>query len=244
MFSVPASPYNSLPQQLYGGWTTGVTSDTATAAAAGWDKSGSKYFQDTKWASMAEKYAVDPETRDLAAHIRAISKNVLKEARAAAKTGDPAALGWIADYNNAAKNTRTKLRLPPLSYASKQAIWNKFAALPWKPDFNDETKAWFALASRAPYISAPEVPGLLPADVNPFVSSSAKYALPDRMSMDTRKLLALARGSQAVETVKAAQAAYDAAIANGATLQGALAIARSILPTFTIRARTVGNLGS
>lgn len=247
MFSVTSSPYNSLPRQLYGGWTTEITPNTADSTAAGWDDDGSQYFQDTKWASMAEKYATDPGTRDLAAHIRAISKGVLKNKRELAKTGDADALGWLAAYNAAAKNTRTKLRLPPLSYASKNAIWKKFQDLKWA-NFNDPTKAWFALASRAPYVSAPTVPGLTPADVNPFVTRNATYAIPDKMSLGTRELLALARSGNAIGTAQAAaQAAaqaYATAITQGATPLAALNIARSIDPTYNPpNVRQLGNVG-
>lgn len=248
MFSVASSPYNSLPRQLYGGWTTNITPDTADATAAGWNADGSQYFQDTKWASMAEKYATDPGTRDLAAHIRAISKNVLKNKRALAKAGDASALGWVAAYNAAAKNTRSKLRLPPLSYASKNTIWNKFRNLRWNDDFSDPTRAWFALASRAPYISAPTVPGLAPADIKPFVTSSASYALPEKMSLSTRELLALARSGNAIGTAEAASQAaaqaYAAALATpGGNAMIATQIARSIDPTFNPPVQQLGNVG-
>lgn len=236
MFSVTSSPYNSLPRQLYGGWTTGITSDTADAAAAGWNADGAQYFKDTKWASMAEKYAVDPKYRDLAAHIRKISKDVLKGQRALAKTGDPGAVQWMAAYNRAAKNIRSKLRLPPLTYGQKEAVWDRFSKLGWKDDFDETTRSWFTLASRAPYVATPSITGVTPQMAAEFVAPSATYAAPSKMSLSTRQLLALARGNKAIGTVAAeaaankalqqvAQNAYTAAISYGIPEAQARAIA-------------------
>ena len=227
-----------MPRQLYGGWATAVTPQS-TYASTGWDADGAQYYKDTKWASMAEKYALDPAERDLASHIRVLSKDVLKNKRAAAKAGDLTAASWLAGYNRAAKNIRSKMRLPHISWQNKESVWNTFKDLAWNDDYDDGTKAWFALASRAPYISAPAIEGVAPAEAARFVAASNAYELPSKLSVDTRRLLSLARRGRAIspQTLESGltatqQAVYNAAVANGASPQAATIIANTVGQTW------------
>lgn len=232
MFSLAAKPFNSKRRQLYGGWTTALNANS-TLDNSGWQNDGAKYFRDTKWASMAEKYATDPRDRDLAATIRSLSKGVLKSVRTRARAGDGGALGWLADYNRAAKNTRSKLRMSSLPSAKRSAVWRKFLSTPWNDNFDNNTKLWLTMANRAPYGAAPTLPqGYAVPDVDDFVSGLA-YAPPSKLTLETRRALARAR-SGTYETYLRALSAFNDNIMGGMDVPVALAAARRIDPTFEV----------
>lgn len=240
MFSVGATPFNSRKRQLYGGWASGVNKEsTEQAAVKAWEDSPAQFVRDTKWASMAEKYAFDPDDRDNALRIRGFSKGFLSAKRAAAKSGDGAALSWLSGYNSANRLIRSPYKLSSLSPTAKDAIWAKFQGLPWNPDgLADADRMFLQLANRAPFGSAPALPrGVDVPLMDEFVDEELNYYRPGKLSSGTRRLLGQARRGNVIlssesnlalrnQAKAAALAAYQAAKAGGGSDQLAYTIAQ------------------
>ena len=235
MFSVGASPFNSSSRQLYGGWASNVKADTTVKqAVTGWEADPTAFVQDTKWASMAERYALDPDDRDLAAKIRVYSKGFLSGKRKLAKDGNGAALTWLAGYNGANRLIRSPYKLSSLSPEAKQLVWSRFQGLGWNPKgLADGERMFLQLANRAPFGSAPALPAGLNVDgLGDFVDAGLNYYKPGKLSAATRRLLGQARrGTVTPNADVAAQvrantlAVYNQALANGATLDTATSLA-------------------
>lgn len=239
MFSVGATPFNSRKRQLYGGWASGVNAaSTEAAVLKSWEDSPAQFVRDTKWASMAERYAFDPDDRDNAVRIRGFSKGFLSAKRAAAKTGDGAALSWLSGYNSANRLIRSPYKMSSLSPTAKDAIWAKFQGLAWNPQgLADADRMFLQLANRAPFGSAPTLPrGVDVPLLDEFVDEELNYYRPGKLAPATRRLLGQARRGNVTLTSEsnmqlrnqaktAALAAFQTAKAGGANDQLAFNIA-------------------
>ena len=206
MFSVGASPYNSLGRQIYGGWAaTSTAADTEDTLKTAFEADPVRFFKDAKWASMAEKFSLNPADRELASHIRKGSAGILKKMRQEAAKGNMAAVQWVMGYNSAAGKVRNKYRLSSLSPSQKQTIFNRFTQdVHWTDDaggLGDNYRMWLALANRAPFESMPLLPrgiGAVP-DQAAFVLPNAQYALPAKLTAEEKLALAQARYGKAME---------------------------------------------
>ena len=204
MFSVGASPFNSRGRQIYGGWAAAARAGMKPEdLQAGYRGDALNFFKDSKWASMAERYSLNPADRELASLIRKASNGVLKAARQQAKNGDMAAVRWLMAYNSAAGKVRNKYRLSSLSPTQRQAIFNRFASIPWNNTDDgqpDSLRMWFAMANRAPFERIPAIPegiGAVPDTAN-FVLQNPAYALPAKLSATEKLALARARYGDAL----------------------------------------------
>ena len=209
MFSVGARPFNSRRRQLYGGWASGIKADTTEAQAlARWDRLPDDFVADTKWASMAEKYALDPATRDIASNIRSFSKGYLAGKRELYKKGDPKGVVWIRGYNAAQKGIRSKYKLSSLSPGQKDAIWQRFVDMPFGK-LSDEQALYLQMANRAPLMAKPKLPLDVTGSTN-FVLDDPSYALPSKLDVATRTRLAQARRGPIMSKADAADAIFRA----------------------------------
>ncbi len=209
MFSVGARPFNSRRRQLYGGWTTPLKANTSEAdALARWNGKAADFVADTKWASMAEKYALDPATRDIASNIRALSKGFLAGKRKKFKEGDDAAVMWIRGYNAAQKGIRSKYKLNALTAAQKDAIWDNFVDIPFG-NLSDGNALYLQLANRAPLMAQPKLP-IEVAGASDFILSDPSYKLPSKLDVTTRTRLANARRGNILTRAQAADAIFRA----------------------------------
>lgn len=155
MFSVSASPYNSVPRQLYGGWTLsdigmGNVFDTRNwdAIAAQYQAAPEKLYRDSKWASMAMKYSPIPDDARRAKAIRGLLKGRLPEFRK-----DPA---FKTAYAAALAGRRSPAKKPPLPGAAKVALWSKFLQLDEDPrKLTRDELVWLSMAGKAPFTAAP-----------------------------------------------------------------------------------------
>lgn len=235
MFSVGARPFNSRRRQLYGGWAANIDANTDEATAlAGWDASPAAFVQDTKWASMAERYAFDPDERDLASTIREYSKGYLSGKRTAAKNGDGTAMSWLDRYNKANKVIRSPFKMSSLSASQKDAIWSRFKNMAWNPaGLTNAERMFLQLSNRAPFGRSPTLPeGVAVPGLTDFVDDDLMYTRPGRLSAAQRRYLGRARRGELLDPTDYARnmavQAYRSAISNGANAQAALAIAQSV----------------
>lgn len=156
MFSVSASPYNSLPRQLYGGWLLSDIGNSADIFNTNrWDEFAGRYqaspeklYRDSKWATMAMKYSPDPDDARRAKAIKAILKGRLPEFRK-----NPA---FKSAYALALAGRRSPAKKPPLPGASKVALWRKFLELNGDAEaLTNDDRVWLSMASKAPFTAAP-----------------------------------------------------------------------------------------
>lgn len=241
MFSVGARPFNSRRRQLYGGWTSGIKANTTeTQARARWDALADDFVADTKWASMAEKYALDPATRDIASNIRSFSKGYLAGKRDLYKKGDPSAIVWIRGYNAAQKGIRSKYKLSSLSPGQKDAIWQRFVDMPFGK-LTDEQALYLQMANRAPLMASPKLPLDVTGSSN-FVLDDPSYALPTKLDVGTRTRLSQARRGPIVPAYDAALAVFNAVYDPQArNIDEAVQAARQLLPNFEPPPESMGD---
>lgn len=185
MFSVGASPYNSLDRQLFGGWTTAGlnTADFLQAAAQRmdddrWDAvdrllpSAGAAYQAAKWANLALKYAGDVNTRQKAKAIREAMKGFVRHKRAT----DP---DWKKAYATALAHVRSPYHKPSLSSQSRDQLWRMFERLPYA-QITNPGKLFLSMLGDAPYTGRPRGP--LPNSIEdmmvsgPYTSLTSKPA--------------------------------------------------------------------
>lgn len=158
MFSVGASPYNSMGRQLYGGWTSPGNADLWTQIAGTADDVGrealidqnfnaAEIFQASKWANLAARLSTDPGERAMARVIKRALKGYVGKSR----RESPA---FRAAYAAALANVRSPWRKPPLPRTSRATLWNFFKQIPWE-GITGPQKAFISMASKAPYTVAP-----------------------------------------------------------------------------------------
>lgn len=185
MFSVSASPFNSRPRQLYGGWTLsdigmGDVFNTRewNNIAAQYQAAPEKLYRDSKWASMAMKYSPDPDDARRAKAIKGILKGRLATFRQ-----DPA---FKAAYALSLAGRRSPAKKPPLPGASKVALWRKFLDLNEDPRrLTADDLVWLSMASKAPFTAAPVFeppyrlanPGEMVTGPYGSASSATRYAI-------------------------------------------------------------------
>lgn len=205
MFSVRASPFNGRLRSTYGGaifrgrprgvrsairggWASAVAAD-ATKQDVDWFANAINFYKDTKWASMASKYAMDPVERARAKHVQALAKNFLKETREDARAGDQEAIDWLERYKVALRATRSPYRFASLTPAQKQGIYRDFLRIPFnEAGLTRPQRLFMQMANRAPFAAPPGIPEAAIGDVtdvqsrdNMVVERPHYYELTDAM---------------------------------------------------------------
>lgn len=170
MFSVGASPYNSRARQLYGGLAGGdAVSDvyggwalnlpagsrgTADAIRAYYQANPAAYAADAKWAALAGRYSNTRADREIAKAIRAAVK------RTTVKDWKDTVADWRENYLTARRSMRPAAFRRRLTPTEKANIWKVISDTPWGVDASENERMFLSLATRAPYSSAPNVPGM------------------------------------------------------------------------------------
>lgn len=208
MFSVRASPFNGKLRSTYGGaiyqglrrggrgvrsairggWASHVAPD-ATLDDVDWGDDAISFYKDTKWASMAAKYAMDPVERARAKHIQALAKNFLKNTREDARAGDDGAIDWLERYKVALRATRSPYRFASLSPAQKQGIFRDFLRIPFNErGLTRSQRLFLQMGNRAPFAALPGIPADAAGDAtdvasrgNMIVAQPRYYELTDAM---------------------------------------------------------------
>ena len=167
MFSVSASPFNSMDRSLYGGWTA---SPSAVAARDPvilrnfYRLNPSVAYQDSKWASMALKYSTSSADRARAKLIKAaLAKKEVAKIRKDIE-------GWGDAWASAMKHIRSPYARKQMSPRNRQRLFNMFEAWDWDP-IDDTRKATLSYMSAAPYAtpirSIAGVPAMLTTEYVP-----------------------------------------------------------------------------
>ena len=188
MFSVGASPYNSRARQLYGGlaggdavsdvyggWALSIpaaSQGTPAAIRAYYQAHPAEYAADAKWAALAGRYSNSRAERNIAKAIREAVK------RTQVSDWKNTVQGWrqaYLDSRRAMKPTQFRRRLTP---AQKASIWNTVSLMPWGDNASENERMYLSLATRAPYSSAPSVPGMPGAALDGLTTGAYTNELP------------------------------------------------------------------
>lgn len=188
MFSVGASPYNSRARQLYGGlaggdavsdvyggWALNIPADsrgTADAIRAYYRGHPAAYAADAKWAALASRYSNERADRELAKAIRAAVK------RTTVKTWKDTVADWRDNYLTSRRSMRPAAFRRRLTPTAKANIWKVISDTPWGNNASENERMFLSLATRAPYSSAPDVPGMSAAALQGLTTGAYTTELP------------------------------------------------------------------
>lgn len=192
MFSVGASPYNSRARQLYGGLAGGdAVSDvyggwalslpagsrgTADAIRAYYQAHPAEYAADAKWASLAGRYSNTRADRTIAKAIREAVK------RTQVKDWKDTVEGWREAYLNSRRSMKPAAFRRRFNPTDKANIWNAVSRMPWGDAASENERMFLSLATRAPYSSAPVVPGMPDAALTGLTTGAYTTELPAQIA--------------------------------------------------------------
>ena len=188
MFSVGASPYNSRARQLYGGlaggdavgdvyggWALSLpegSRGTPAAIRAYYAEHPAQYAADAKWAALAGRYSNSRADRNVAKAIREAVK------RTQVKAWKDASEDWRTAYLTSRRSMRPSAFRRRFTPTTKANIWNVVSRMPWGSDASENERMFLSLATRAPYSSAPTVPGMPAAALDGLTTGAYTTELP------------------------------------------------------------------
>ena len=198
MFSVSASPFNSVRRSLYGGWVQSANANNMNEAALrnfyGTVDGAPTMYGDSKWANIILKFSRDAQKRLIAKKIKAATKDQLKLWRQDQN--------WRKAYNSVLAKLRSPYRRTPLDPGKRAAIVAQFEGI----DPNHLTSGdltWMSALSRVPFVANPMLPGVTPAG-NAMLFSAPDYELASITDPATQRYI-LDPATQAAADAAAAQ---------------------------------------